>query len=297
MKAIKPLLKQYELKPKQYRKIGNISIIDTDKGTFVVKKKNNLKKVYDYLDSRSFNYYPFVLNKENEEYEITEYIEEVETPSEQKLMDMIKLVSLLHNKTTYYKEVSEDYYKKIYEDIDNNIEHLNSYYNDLLTTVEAKIYMSPSEYLFARNVSKLFNCLNFSKVQLEKWYEIVKEKRKIRVVVLHNNLDLSHFIRSDKPYLINWDKSKVDIPIFDIYKLYKRVNNYFDFENYLYEYESNYPLLEDEILLLFILISLPDKIEFNEGEYNSCKNINILYENIFRTESLISKYIEKKEKK
>lgn len=293
MKAIKEILKKYEIKPKDYRTEGKTSIINTNKGTFVIKKKSNLRKIYDYLDTRSFNYYPRVLDRDYDEYEITEYIPEVEMPDEQKMMDLIKLVSLLHNKTTYYKEVSEDFYKKIYEDIKNNIEHLNSYYNDLITTVESQIYMSPSEYLLARNISELFNCLNYTESKLEEWYESVKESNKVRFVVLHNNLDLSHFIRSDKPYLVNWDKSRIDMPLFDIYKLYKRVNNRFDFEPYLREYEYNYPLKKEERLLLFILIALPDKIELKNNVYDMCDSVNTLYESIFRTENLILKYTEK----
>lgn len=296
MKVIKDVLKKYEIKPKNYRSSGKVSIIDTNKGTFVVKKKNNQKKLYDYLDTRSFNYYPKVIDRNNDEYEITEYVNEIEIPDEQKLMDMIKLVSLLHNKTTYYKEVSEDYFKEIYEDIKNNIEHLNGYYSDIITNIETKIYMSPSEYLFARNVSELFNSLGYTEAKLEEWYNIVKEQNKVRFVVLHNNLDLSHFIMSNKPYLINWDKSKVDMPLFDIYKLYKRVNNKFDFEPYLKIYEANYPLRNEERLLLFILIALPDKIELKDNEYEMCTQINNLYENIFRTETLISKYTKKEEK-
>ena len=59
----------------------------------------------------------------------------------------------------------------------------------------------------------------YSKNELEKWYELVKNSHKKRLVVLHNNLDLSHFLRNSKSYLISWDKSKIDIPIFDLYKL------------------------------------------------------------------------------
>ena len=99
---------------------------------------------------------------------------------------------------------------------------------------------------------------------------------------------------SNKPYLINWDKSKIDMPLFDIYKLYKRVNNKFD--SYLKIYEANYPLRNEERLLLFILIALPDKIELKDNEYEMCTQINNLYENIFRTETLISKYTKKEEK-
>ena len=38
---------------------------------------------------------------------------------------MIKIVSLLHLKTTYYKEIDNDEYKKIYEDLLNKREEIN----------------------------------------------------------------------------------------------------------------------------------------------------------------------------
>ena len=49
-------------------------------------------------------------------------------PDEQKMLDMIDLVGLLHNKTTYYKNIDLDDYKKIYEDIANNIFYISSRY-------------------------------------------------------------------------------------------------------------------------------------------------------------------------
>ena len=41
-------------------------------------------------------------------------IKDVDIPKEQKILDLIDLVSLMHSKTTHYKEVVEDEYKKIY---------------------------------------------------------------------------------------------------------------------------------------------------------------------------------------
>ena len=38
-----------------------------------------------------------------DQYEITEYIEDIEMPKEQKMQDMIDLVALLHSKTTHYE--------------------------------------------------------------------------------------------------------------------------------------------------------------------------------------------------
>ena len=291
MKEINELIREY--KPNGYKKIKNVILIKTKDNKMIIKKKQNTNNIYDYLNSRSFRYYPKIIN-ENENYRITEYIEEVKMPLEQKMIDMINLVSLLHSKTSFYKEVDEADYKKIYEDITGNIEYLGSYYMDFITIIESKVYMSPSEYLIARNISKINSSLNYAKIELEKWLEKLETKKKQRFVVLHNNLELDHYIRGNNSYLISWDKSKIDIPIFDLYKLYKKYALTFDFESILKEYEKIYPLLKEEKMLLFILIALPDKIEFTDNEYeNTClvsKKIDIIY----KTEKLIEEYSKEK---
>lgn len=287
MLEISELLKKNNLKTRSYKKLGKVIIVNTNEGKKVIKKKSN-NDIYTYLESRNFNYFPNII--EDSKYEILDYEDEIEMPNDQKMLDMIKLIALLHNKTTYYKEVVEDDYKKIYEDINNNIEYLNSYYTDIITIIESKEYMSPSEYLLARGISKIFNSLNYSKYEIDKWYEIVKEKRKQRYVVLHNNLDLSHFIRNRNAYLISWEKSKIDIPIFDFYKIYKKSCLDYDFSSLLREYERDYSLLKEERMLLFILISLPDKIEFDTTEYKMCKKISNLLDYLYKTDNLISPY-------
>lgn len=293
MKQISEILKKYNIKPHRYIKNGKATIIDTEMGRFVVKKNNKNKKIFDYLKSRSFNYYPKIISDEDEEYEISEYIEELDYPNEQKMLDLVNLISLLHNKTTHYKEIDYDDYKQIYEDIKNNIEYLESYYNDIITLIESHIYMSPSEYLLARNISRIFIALNFCKEEIENWYELIKDKTKQRVVVLHNNLDLSHFFKMDSSYLISWDKSKIGIPIFDLYILYKRHALDFDFSEVLKQYEQNYPLQKDEKKLFFILIALPPKIDFDKSIYEQTKEISNQMDTMYKTERLISPYYSK----
>ena len=292
MKEISELLRKNELKPNGYKKIGKTFLVKTDHGNYIIKKSKNKNNIYDYLNSRSFRYYPPIIDEE--EYEITEYIEEIDMPREQKMSDMIDLVSLLHNKTTHYKEVDEDDYKKIYEDILGNIEYLNSYYMDLITIIESKIYMSPSEYILARNISKIFAAINYANRKLDEWFEIIQKKRKQRFVVLHNNLEIDHYIRNNDSYLVSWDKAKIDIPVFDLYKLYKKSSLDFDFESILKRYEGNYPFLEEERLLFLILIALPDKIELEDNEYKNTKIVSKQIDIIYKTEKLIEEYSKNK---
>lgn len=294
MHKINEILKKYDLHPRKYKKNKKATYIETEDEKYIIKEKTKDNKyIYDYLKSRNFDYLPKILN-ENDEYQITKYIEGYNVPNEQKIIDLINLVSLLHNKTTHFKEITEDNYKEIYEDLHNNIEHMQSYYEDLITIIETKVYMSPCEYLIARNITKIFQTLYFSKKELDNWYELVKEKRKQRLVVLHNNLELDHFISNEKKYLISWDKSKIGIPIFDIYKLYKKHALEFDFSELLKLYEKNYPLLEEERKLLFILMLIPQKLNLNKSEYENTKEVGKMIDYIYKTEMLISPYYSNK---
>ena len=152
------------------------------------------------------------------------------------------------------------------------------------------VWLSPSSYLLARNITKIFNSLNYCKVNIDKWYDMVRDKNKVRMVLVHNNLELDHYIKKDKPYFLSWDKSKIDMPIIDLYVFYRKHYLNFDFYELFKYYESRYPLLEEERLLLFIYLSIPDKIELDNNEYNLCKKIRRFLDYLYKTENLIAEY-------
>ncbi len=285
---INEILKSKGLIARSYRKQGKVTIIETNDGKYIYKEGKINSQILNYLKSRSFDYLPFFLNSENDPYQLTNYIDNMDIPNEQKILDLIRLIALLHSKTTHYKEIDLDYYEKIYEDLDNNLNYLYLYYTDLITIIETKVYMSPSEQLIARNITKIYDHISSTKQQLDHWHAHIKEKRKERRVVLHNNLKLDHFIESKSPYLISWDKAKIGSPVFDLYKLYQNHCLDFDFETLLNEYENHYPLKKDEKELLFILINAPDLIDFKQTEYQNCLHISKMIDKLYKTENLIS---------
>ena len=79
-----------------------------------------------------------------------------------------------------------------------------------------------------------------------------------------------------------------------MYKIYKRYALIFDFESILKEYEKNYPLLKEEIKLFFILVTLPDKIEFTNNEYENTKLVSKQIDMLYKTEKLIEEYSKAK---
>lgn len=289
MKQLKNILKRNALRVCKYERIGKAVLVNTPKGKYVIKKTNINQDIFNYLITRNFNYYPDIIDFDDN-YKLTRYIDDINIPNEQKMNDLINLVALLHSKTTYYKELNEAEYKKLYEDLNNNIQYLKEYYYDLITLIDSKTFMSPPEYLLARNISSIFSSLDYCNDKLNSWYNLVSNLEKMRVSVIHNNLDLKHFIKNNNDYLISWDKAKIDLPIFDLYKLYNRHSLDFDFSDILKKYETIYPLKKEELELLFILISMPKKIIINKNNFEMCKEISKEIDKIYKTNKLIKDY-------
>lgn len=267
---------------------NNTRIID-DKIVLKKKKNNDLNNVYKYLKSRSFDYFPEPITIDNL-YEVYPFLEDTYEPSEQKATDIMHLLGLLHSKTTFYREIDIDKNKEIYENISDELEYLNNFYNDLITMIEKEFYMSPSGYLIARNINIIFGSIYYAKHNLEEWYKKIDNNKNERVVNIHNNISLDHYIKNEKPYLISWNKSRIDSPIYDLLSFYKNHYLDFDFDDLFHFYESGYPLKEDERLLLFTYMAIPYKIEIISDEYEMCIKINKMIEYLYKTSNLIMNY-------
>lgn len=283
-------------KPLKYTIKGKTTILETTSGNFVVKEKSNdLRELYKYLESRSFDYFPKLVDSSRRDVNVFEYVTGTDMPSEQKAGDLIDLVSLLHNKTSYFKEVSEDKYQEVYENILSNINYLKEYYNNIYEIYFLEEFLSPDKYMLMRNIYKIFAALDFCENELNLWYDLVKEEKKQRVSVIHNNLEIDHFIKGEKDYLISWDNAKVDSPILDLINFYKKEYFNYDFTVLLKEYLTRYSLSEAELKLFFIIISLPPKIMLSDNVFENCKNIRYDLDYIFKTEELTRPYYSKQE--
>lgn len=262
---------------------------------YVVKsKKKELDDTYKYLLSRSFDYFPKVIKEDKHNY-YYEYISDIDEPREQKIEDMMILTGILHSKTTFYKEIDLEHYKYIYEEINKEIDDVFNYYNNIMEYIDNEIYMSPANYLIARNISIIYEMLNYSHEYINKWYKLIDNKRDARVVTLHNNLKLEHYLKRDKPYLISWDKSKVDLPVFDMINLYKNHYLEFDFNNLLGVYFKKYPYTEEEMYLFLAIIAIPLKIINDNSEYKRVMNVRLVIDYLYKTKGILEKYGIKQE--
>ncbi len=285
-------------KPYRYTILGKAVVLNTTSGDFVVKEKHekDIRKLYAYLNSRSFTSFPKLVDESRSDVNVYEYIEGVSMPEEQKALDLIDVVASLHNKTTFYKTVTVDDFKSIYDNIKENIIYLEQEYNQLYEEIKKEVYMSPSHYLLMRSIYKVFAALDFASHELDVWYSLVKEETKKRVSLIHNKLSLEHFIKSGEDYLISWEDYRMDTPIMDLVKFYQ--NEYFTihFDVVFSRYLEKVSLTEDEKKLFFILISIPKKLEFTKEEFKDCKMVRESLDYIFITEELVRPYYAVQEK-
>lgn len=280
-------------KPYKYTIKGKSTILETTCGDFIIKPKNkDINELYTYLTNRGFMNYPKIIDSSRDEVNVFEYVEDIKLPKEQKCGDLIEIIASLHNKTSYFKEVSEDKFKSIYEDIKSNISYLSNYYNTLYEIGFNEVYASPSNYIFMRNYFKINAALEYANSELDNWYSLVTNETKIRVCLIHNNLELNHLLNNK---LISWDNYMIDTPVIDIVKLYKNEWKNINFSEILERYIYKFPLLDYEKKLLFILISLPPQIKKSNNEFEKCKVISEVMDYVFKTEELIRPYNTKQE--
>lgn len=280
-------------KPCRYTIKGKSTILETTCGNFIIKPKNkDINELYTYLTNRGFMNYPKIIDSSRDEVNVFEYVEDIKLPKEQKCDDLIEIIASLHNKTSYFKEVSEDKFKSIYEDIKSNISYLSNYYNTLYEIGFNEVYASPSNYIFMRNYFKINAALEYANSELDNWYSLVTNETKIRVCLIHNNLELNHLLNNK---LISWDNYMIDTPVIDIVKLYKNEWKNINFSEILERYIYKFPLLDYEKKLLFILISMPPQIKKSNNEFEKCKVISEVMDYVFKTEELIRPYNTKQE--
>ena len=280
MNKYKLLLEKNNLKVNKVTIQGKVTIIDTPLGKFVLRD-NKGNKIYEYLKSRGFTYFPNIIDYDNEGI-LFEYINNIDYDKEEKEQDYIKLLSLLHVKTVHFVDINNDI-DDIYNKYNMEIDDLNNYYNNIASIIENKEYMSPSEYLLIRNISIILSSLSFSKYKIKEWYKKYKNITKKRVVTLYNNASIDNLIKGeDKTCFTNFDNSFVGNPIYDLLLFY---NNYYlslDFNHLLKIYEKCFLLLEEEQDLLIILMSIPDKIIIN-NDINNIKSIKNSISKCYKT--------------
>lgn len=290
------IIKKHHIHPISYTKKGNVNIINDKNRAYVIKLNTSNYDVYKYLESRDFINFPENYNNSNDNYDLSEYIKDINTSKEQKINDLITILSILHHKTSYIREIDLDEIKNIYEDAKEKILKAKDYYIKINDLIDKEIFLSPSMYLLVRNISLIYYMLEYASLSINKWYDIMKDKKSARVALLHNNIDIDNLLINNDKYLINWDKAYFDNPIFDIESFYRKYYNNISLNEVLKIYELKNKLSDEEVNLLLIKLAIPKIIEFTDNTFNDTKIINKeivflkkIYDVIKKDESIIKK--------
>ena len=295
MNNLKPKISEFDFKINSLKYINNIIIIETDKGKYVYKDTNNYK-IYDYLNSRGFKYFPKAINNQNSEYDLVEFIEDKNISREERLKDLIEISAVLHKSTSFNKEIDLDDIKSMYENIQNDANYLMKYYQDLNNYIDNITFMSPSEYLLVSNIDVFYYLISFAQVESTNWYNKIISKKSIRNSMIHDNLSLDHIIENDNTYLISWNKAHLDIPVFDLIKIFQ--NNFYNLklEDLLKDYQKINKLSEEEYLFFIIKLSIPKRIELTNNTYLDSYNLSNYLIYLKKIASLIQKIEKNKQK-
>ena len=265
-------------KPYKITRKNNVFILNTMDGNFAIKEnpKIDYYKLYQYLKSRSFNYIPEMSLDSRDDLVVLEYQDDLSIDKEQKALDLINIVGLLHSKTSYFKNVTNDKYKEVYDKILKRINYINMMYEEFFLDFLNEEYLVPSHYLFLRNYTLIYKAFEYVKDKLDEWFNLIKDKNSERVVLVHNNLKLEHFIKNENDYLISWDHYIIDTPVLDLYKFYQNEWKDISFVNVIDNYNRVFELKEDEKLLLDILISIPLEVSFKKREIDNVREVREL---------------------
>lgn len=275
--------------------INNVKLIEENNNKYVIKKKknNDIKELFSYLRSKNFINYLDYINDDKERYMIFPYINNVIKDKDEIGKDLVILISSLHAKTSFYKRYTEYEAKSFYEEKIEYLEYIDKYYDDLRLKIEEQEFISPSNYLLLRNISWIFHSINSCRYFLEKWYEIIKNKKNRRICLIHGNLEFDHLLEDENKFIISWDNARNDIPIYDLLGLYKKHFNEVYFYNLFKIYEECFQLLEEERYLLFSLMLLPEKLNLDQREILNTKSVFDLIEYLKTSSNIISKYHSK----
>lgn len=274
IKDVHYILKKLNIHPVMYEKIKSVYLIKDKSYSYIIKLNTNNYDIYKYLISKNFTYFPNFYNDVNDNFDVLEYIEDFKMDQVQKVNDYLKILSILHLKTSYIREIDLDEIKGKYEELINKIHSLRDYYYKLNDLIDKEVFLSPGYYLLVRNISLIYSTLNISEEKLNKIYDKLKNEKSIRISLLHNNLSLEHLITNEKEYLISWDKSYFDSPIVELKNFYQKYYQSITISDFFKIYEGINKLSSIEKELLLVTLAIPKKIEFTNNHYQDTLYVN-----------------------
>lgn len=278
-----------DIKKIEYK--NNYYIIFSDKVYYLKEIDYNLKEVFDYFSQIDFSFYGKLLSNYNETYLL--YCINKNIIGKKDGERLILVLSLLQEKSITSREYEKEEKKKIYDNIHSMVDQRMKYYLNLQDKIDDFDFPPPSYYLLVKNISNIYKLLHYSFSKLDEWYE---KSNLIREVFLIKDVCFDNFYSDDElSYFLDYGRGDRGFLINDFVEFYRKECFNVDM-NYLFDLYQEKVLLKDyEISLLLCLISIPEKIVFNNNSYSDTIRVRRVVDYVDKVGEFLSK--ENKENK
>ncbi|WP_165996959.1 phosphotransferase [Bacillus sp. Cs-700] len=280
------VLFQYDLYPERVVRMGKVTKVETDRGTFALKETKLSKEQMDRILSiedrfkqlHFESFVPLVRTKYGDSFVftgtgvayLTPWVDGGEGQAAQKEENLIINLAELHGYTARDQAFSEEVIKQSYQKMILMRESRQFEMEKYVNSIEKRIYLSPFELTFVTHFHQLMKYCDLAKTRLDNWYEQVVEAKRYRSVFCHGKCSPSHYVMNGgKGYFINFERSVVDTPVRDLAYFIRSSVHPFQFNPatttaHITRYETQFSLFEEEKELLASYLYFPEPV-FNSA--------------------------------
>ncbi|MEH7387745.1 spore coat protein YsxE [Bacillus sp. JJ1521] len=281
--SIGPILKKYNLQPSSLEQLGKVTKIVTNKGIYALKSISHkinpsfptfLQQLFQQGYTRAVPIYPtvegnYLVYHNQKFYYLMPWLKS--NAPEHRVVHyhaFFTEIARIHLTTARKQQINdENDITGHYETIIKKWEERNQFLEGFVEKAEAKWYMSPFELQFCTYFYEISLASSFARTQLNKWHELMVEKKSFRTALTLNNLSDTHFLydESGKGYLSNFERAGYANPTNDLVSLYYRILKTYptlctDCLEWFDSYQSRFPLLEEEFYLFLSHFTFPEPI-------------------------------------
>ena len=273
---------------------GKDRFIDTDEGTFLLKKHQDLEPVFSFLERHHIPYFIRPTLYRNS-YDAFPY-KEKSFDSHLKRRDLSRVLASIHKNTCFYKEKDSYRIDSFYHEYTKKIKELTNYYDSMSDQFESYLFPTPAMRYYLRYSSILFFHLKLVSNLLEEWYQLGQEIQTERMVFCNLACTLDQYYQGKQEALLDWSKAKFASPLEDIFILLSEED---DYGSILSTYEAIFELTPFERLELWIVELIPKEIRFHKSfslDYANFLKIKAMYDRLNLFYQVYLKYQQKQKK-
>lgn len=279
------VLFQYDLYPNHIESFGKVVKVETNHGTFALKKTTMSREEADWfiyvirrLDRIGFPFVVPVLPTKYGDYIVIDgefiyylmpWYEDHQQFSHaiQPEETMIEELAKLHGLTEKTQDGDLESLDASFQSLKNRWDTRKLEAEKYRDTIEQHTYYSPFELTLLTHFERTSLMAQQAEVHLQKWLEQSKEKKKFRSVLCHGKPKRSHtrFDEYGTAYFLNFEKAVLDTPARDLALLFRhffqiRPWDEVEGQHWLNIYEKHFAFFDEEKQLFISYLAFPENI-------------------------------------